>query len=40
MSGAPHQIRLQLQRPGFTLDVDLVLPAHGITVLLLSLIHI
>lgn len=33
MNGALHQIRLLLQRPAFTLDVDLTLPARGITVL-------
>lgn len=33
MSTAPNQIRLRLPRPGFTLDVDLALPARGITVL-------
>ena len=33
MSTSPNQIRLRLPRPGFTLDVDLALPARGITVL-------
>jgi molybdate transport system ATP-binding protein len=33
MSTLPNQIRLRLPRPGFTLDVDLALPARGITVL-------
>lgn len=33
MSTAPNQIRLRLPRPGFTLEVDLALPARGITVL-------
>jgi len=33
MSSPSNHIRLRLPRPGFTLDVDLALPARGITVL-------
>jgi molybdate transport system ATP-binding protein len=33
MSTAPHRIRLQLERPGFALSLDLDLPGDGITVL-------
>ena len=29
----PWEVRCQLQRPGFALDVDLNLPARGVTVL-------
>ena len=32
-AAAPHRLRLRLPREGFTLDVDLRLPARGITVL-------
>ena len=33
MSERDNTVRLVLERPGFSLDVDLALPAHGITVL-------